>query len=76
MCSRMKQTWDLLSEKYSVMRQELEDLCAQQGNYKALRAKIAEDQEFNRKAVSGSSRTQNTLNPNPTSTGKRVQTAA
>jgi hypothetical protein len=72
----MKQTWDLLSEKYSVMRQELEDLCAQQGNYKALRAKIAEDQEFNRKAVSGSSRTQNTLNPNPTSTGKRVQTAA
>ena len=72
----MKQTWDLLSDKYSVMRQELEDLCAQQGNYKALRAKIAEDQEFNRKAVSGSSRTQNTLNPNPTSTGKRVQTAA
>ena len=75
MCSRMKQTWDLLSEKYSVMRQELEDLCAQQGNYKALRAKIAEDQEFNRKAGSGSSRT-HTLNPNPTSTGKRVQTAA
>jgi hypothetical protein len=72
----MKQTWDLLSEKYSVMRQELEDLCAQQGNYKALRAKIAEDQEFNRKAGSGSSITQNTLNPNPTSTGKRVQTAA
>ena len=63
MCSRMKQTWDLLSEKYSVMRQELEDLCAQQGNYKALRAKIAEDQEFNRKAGSDSSITPSPIIP-------------
>lgn len=37
------------------MRQELEDLCSQQGNYKNLRAKIAEDQDFNRKATSDSS---------------------
>ena len=59
----MKQTWDLLSEKYSVMRQELEDLCAQQGNYKALRAKIAEDQEFNRKAGSDSSITPSPIIP-------------
>ena len=40
---------------YTVMRNELEDLCQQQGNYKNLRAKIAEDQEQNKKASVDSS---------------------
>ncbi len=40
---------------YTVLRNELDDLCQQQGNYKNLRAKIAEDQEHNKKAsVDGS----------------------
>jgi hypothetical protein len=33
-----------------VLRDELEELCQQQGNYKNLRAKIAEDQEQNKKS--------------------------
>jgi hypothetical protein len=45
------------------MRQELEDLCSQQGNYKALRAKIAEDQEFNKKAISDRSITPSPIIP-------------
>ena len=33
-----------------MLRDELEELCQQQGNYKNLRAKIAEDQEQNKKS--------------------------
>jgi hypothetical protein len=40
---------------YTVLRNELDDLCQQQGNYKNLRAKIAEDQEHNKKASADSS---------------------
>jgi hypothetical protein len=52
---RLKQTWDLVAEKYIALRDELEELCQQQGNYKNLRAKIAEEQELNRKASVDSS---------------------
>ncbi len=52
---RLKQTWDLVAEKYVALRNELDELCQQQGNYKNLRAKIAEDQEHNKKALSDSS---------------------
>jgi hypothetical protein len=62
-CFRLKQTWDLLADKYTSMRQELEDLCSQQGNYKILRAKIAEDQELNRKAISDRSLTPSPIIP-------------
>ena len=52
---RLKQTWDLLADKYIALRNELDELCQQQGNYKNLRAKIAEDQEHNKKALLDSS---------------------
>lgn len=52
---RLKQTWDLVADKYVALRNELDELCQQQGNYKNLRAKIAEDQEHNKKALLDSS---------------------
>ena len=52
---RLKQTWDLLADKYIALRNELDELCQQQGNYKNLRAKITEDQEHNKKALLDSS---------------------